>query len=92
MKGYQPVACAFHDVFEIAILRGQGLWARWETPEGEARAGRLAPLDLRVRDRAEWLLAEDETGAHLELRLDWFSSVQPADSSDGGSDAAKPRR
>jgi transcriptional antiterminator Rof (Rho-off) len=80
MKGYQPIACALHDVFEIATLRGQRLWARWETPEGEAREGMLAPLDLRVRDRAEWLLAEDETGAHLELRLDWISSVQPADS------------
>ena len=77
MSDYQPIACASHDLLEIAILRRLRLRARWRSDEGESCSGILIPLDLNVRDGAEWLTATDSEGAALQLRLDRLELAKP---------------
>jgi Rho-binding antiterminator len=62
---YQPVACANHERLEYAALTKQWLELR---VDGEAQ--RLLPLDVTTRESAEWLLARNEAGETLTVRLD----------------------
>ena len=75
MSDYEPIACAAYDVFEIAIMRGQWLFARWKDDRGDEHAGRIRPVDLRIFDRAEHLLARNEDGVEIALRLDRIVSA-----------------
>ena len=76
MRRYQAIACASYDVLEIAIMRRQRLQARWrDTGHSRCCAGIIAPLDLKVREGAEWLIARDSEGNKLELRLDALESA-----------------
>jgi transcriptional antiterminator Rof (Rho-off) len=77
MTHYEPIACSYYDVLEIAIMRRRRLAARWREADGTPRECTLTPLDLRVRDGAEWLVARDAQGANLELRLDRLEAAHP---------------
>lgn len=77
MNDYQPIACAFYDIFEIAIMRGHRLRTRWRDPDGTVAEEWLQPLELRIHHQAEHLLATREDGSELELRLDWIESAAP---------------
>jgi len=77
MTDYEPIACPFYDVLEIAIMGRQRLAARWREDDGTLREDTLAPLDLRVRGGAEWLVARDGRGEDLVLRLDRLESARP---------------
>ena len=79
-RAYTPIACGFYDVFEIAIMRGQQLKARWTDDDRGVRDELIRPLNLTIRDRAEWLIAEDQQGRRLNLRLD---RIKSADTSRG---------
>jgi Rho-binding antiterminator len=79
MNDYEPIACSLYDVLEIAIMHRSRLAARWREPDGSRGEGTLRPLDLRVRDGAEWLLARDERGMDVEVRLDRLESARPVD-------------
>jgi Rho-binding antiterminator len=65
VNDYRSIACADHERLEFAALTKQWLDVR---VGGEAQ--RLLPLDVYTRDGAEWLLAENESGEQLTLRLD----------------------
>ncbi len=69
MSDYRPIACSDHERLEFAALKRQ--WLEVNVTSGE-RAGRqrLLPLDVYTREGAEWLLAENESGEELTLRLD----------------------
>lgn len=73
---YQPIACAFHERLEFAVLRRQPLRIRYRTPVGEAGA-RVLPLDVATRDGAEWLTFQDPAGQSQVLRLDHLLSADP---------------
>jgi transcriptional antiterminator Rof (Rho-off) len=77
MTDYTPIACSSYDVLEIAIMARRRLAARWREADGTPREGTLTPLDLRVRNGAEWLVARDAQGADLALRLDRLESARP---------------
>lgn len=71
MSGYRSIACADHERLEFAALTRQ--WLDVKVTAGD-RSGRqrLLPVDVYTRDGAEWLVAENETGERLTLRLDWL--------------------
>ncbi|MBF0257151.1 MAG: transcriptional antiterminator, Rof [Gammaproteobacteria bacterium] len=62
---YRPVSCALHSELELAIMRQTRL--RLSTAKGEI-SGR--PLDLLIREGAEYLLLQDDHGQEHSLRLD----------------------
>jgi Rho-binding antiterminator len=76
MSDYQPISCANYDHFEIAILHGQCLRITWHDEEGLVHVEILRTRDLQTRNGAEFLLADSQTGQHIELRLDKIVQAQ----------------
>ncbi|HHJ12800.1 MAG TPA: transcriptional antiterminator, Rof [Gammaproteobacteria bacterium] len=75
---YRPIDCGLHSEYELAIMRGQWLRLQWTDPEGRTCNERLLPLDLRVWDGAEYLLARDAGGRDHAIRLDRIRAHAPA--------------
>lgn len=67
---YQPVSGELYDTYELAILRHQWLRLGWHAPVGELRVEAVLPIDLRTRQRGEYLLVEDQLGRRRFVRLD----------------------
>jgi len=76
MSDYQPISCANYDHFEIAILHGQCMRVTWHDEEALVHMDILRPRDLQTRNGAEFLLADTQTGRHIELRLDMIVQAQ----------------
>ena len=72
---YRPVACAFHESLEFAVLRRQCLRLRYWDGTAEIEAVVL-PLDVATRDGAEWLTFRSEDGSSQILRLDTLVGAQ----------------
>lgn len=64
-SSYRPIACADHERLELAALTRQ-----WLDLRVDGAVLRLLPLDVYTRDGAEWLVARNETGETIKLRLD----------------------
>ena len=76
---YQPVACALHDVYELAILRRQQL--RLVYVEGNVFYEEVVmPMDLQTHQGEEFLLAHSPTRAALKIRLDYIRQASPISS------------
>lgn len=76
-EGYIPIACAFHERLEFAVLRRQRLRLRYS--EGErVEEGVLLPTDVVTRDGAEWLHCRDGDGQERVLRLDRLLAASEA--------------
>ena len=67
---YQPIACAQHDRYEIAIMRRQKLKISWQDDSGCPHESLVLPVDIKVENGEEFLLAEEEGGERLQIRLD----------------------
>jgi len=68
---YQPIACALHDEYELAIMHKKILSLKWLDDNGNEHQERVLPADIIARDGAEYLLVKrpgDE--AQLFIRLD----------------------
>ena len=73
---YQPIACAFHDSLEFAVLRRMRLRLKFKTATGIQEAI-ILPTDVATRDSAEWLSYLDESGVEQVIRLDRVISATP---------------
>ncbi len=69
MSDYNPVACATHSEYELAIMQGRRMRLKWHDADGGAHQGVVRPLDLVTRNHAEYLLVEHD-GRREEIRLD----------------------
>ena len=67
---YKPIACALHDEYEIAIMHGRKLRITWLDESGDSHESRVLPIDTRVENGEEFLIAEEEGGERLTIRLD----------------------
>ena len=67
---YKPIACALHDQYEIAIMRRQKLSITWLDDSGCSHDSLVLPVDTRVENGEEFLVAEEEGGKRLTIRLD----------------------
>ena len=67
---YIPIACALHDEYEIAIMRRQKLRISWLDDSGCSHQSLVLPIDTRVENGEEFLIAEEEGGERLRVRLD----------------------
>jgi len=67
---YRPIACALHDEYEIAIMRRQKIRITWLDDSGCSHDSLVLPLDTRVDNGEEFLIAEQESGERLSIRLD----------------------
>lgn len=67
---YQPIACAIHDQYEIAIMFKQQIKVKWQDDAGEQHTEEVLPVDLPVKNGEEFLLAERQNDEELCIRLD----------------------
>lgn len=73
---YKPIQCAIHDRFELACMRQAIHKVTWSEQGGE-RTEPLRFLDLDYTQSGEFLLAENQSGERLRLRLDQISCDLP---------------
>jgi Rho-binding antiterminator len=76
MSDYIPIDCGLYSQYELAILHHRHLRVCWREPAGEVRIAMLTPRDLQTRAGAEFMIAEDQHGQPLELRLDWIQDTE----------------
>ncbi len=74
MSDYRSITCADHERLEFAALTRQWLDVNVMVGDRPGRQ-RLLPVDVTTRDKAEWLVAETESGERLTLRLDWLEII-----------------
>lgn len=67
---YKPIACALHDEYEIAIMRRQKLNITWLDDSDCSHESLVLPVDIKVENGEELLVAEEEGGERLTIRLD----------------------
>lgn len=76
MSEYTPIDCGLYSQYELAILHRRRLRVSWRDSRDEIHIAMLTPRDLQTRDGAEFMIAEDQDGQSLELRLDWIQHVE----------------
>ncbi len=69
MIDYQPIACALHSEYELAIMHRQKLQLKWHDAAGVTHSAIVLPLDLQTKNREEFLLVAYD-GRHESIRLD----------------------
>jgi transcriptional antiterminator Rof (Rho-off) len=75
MTDYQPIACALHDRYEIAVMHRTRLTLCWQGPDGLTHLENLLPEDLETSNGEEFLVASNRAGERLRLRLDRITAV-----------------
>lgn len=73
---YIPIACSFHDEYEIAIMHNKNLNIEWIDDGGKAHKGNILPTDILVKGGEEFLVAQDKEGGQLCIRLDKITLLQ----------------
>lgn len=71
---YSPIDCALYSHYELAIMHRNRLRLTWRDAGGEVHIGVVTPIDLRTRQGAEFMIATQQDGAKLEIRLDRITS------------------
>ena len=70
MTNYQPVSCAMHSELELAIMHGKQLKMYFKQLNKTLTLN-IIPGDIVTRkDKGEFLLACNESGDPIEIRLD----------------------
>lgn len=78
---YRPVACADYDVYEIAIMQLRNIDLRWTDQHAQTRHELIRPLELKIKQGAEYLLFEllnidsNATQENYTVRLDLIQSA-----------------
>jgi len=72
---YKPIACDLHSEYELAVMHRVNLRLAWRDQHGQRHIGQLLPLDLRTRNRTEYLVAQTHDGRHHDIRLDRIIST-----------------
>ena len=67
---YQPVSCALHSEYELAIIRKTKLELVYLDDKQEQHTLRVYPIDLQTSNGEEFLLTKTTAGEALRIRLD----------------------
>lgn len=77
MNEYIPILCALHDSYELACLRNLVDLVSWQDSDGHILRKKLRYLTIDTCNGEEFLLAADENGKQLRIRLDMIQSTPP---------------
>ena len=67
---YKPIACSLHDEYEIAIMQRKCLNIKWSDSSGVKHTEKVLPIDILVKNKEEFLVAETPDHNELCVRLD----------------------
>jgi len=67
---YTPIACSLHDEYEIAIMKKVHLAIKWFDEKGDAHTGSVLPINLKVKNKEEFLVFINHADEERCIRLD----------------------
>lgn len=67
---YIPIACSLHDEYEIAVMRKNRISIKWMDDNGDVRNESVLPIDLRAKNKEEFLVVLDQAHNEKCIRLD----------------------
>jgi len=70
---YHPINCDLHSEYELAIIHKLMLQLAWTDETGQQNIGKVMPLDLKARDKQEFLIGQSNDGEIHYIRLDKIS-------------------
>lgn len=74
---YEPISCALHAEYELAIMRRQKLRLTWSSDD-IIHCAVIEPTDLRTQERQEFLIGRTQQGENVKIRLDHISRKEQA--------------
>jgi len=70
---YAPISCGQHSEYELAIIHKLMLQLAWVDENAQQHIGRVMPLDLKIREKQEFLTGQTNDGDIHFIRLDKIS-------------------
>jgi Rho-binding antiterminator len=67
---YIPITCDLHSEYELAIMHRRSMLLTWQDENSEVHTAALLAVDMRTRDKQEFLIARDNKNVTHEIRLD----------------------
>jgi len=75
-KPYQPIACALHDKYEVAIMFNRPIKIKWMDDKGDHHTEKVLPKDILVKNGEEFLIASLHDHGQLCIRLDRITILE----------------
>jgi Rho-binding antiterminator len=72
---YQPVSCDLHSLYELAIMHQYKLRLSWREQDEVITAENIFPLDIQIKNKAEFLIAKTAEQNNLCIRLDHITEL-----------------
>ena len=67
---YRPIGCEAYSKYELAIMHQVMLQLVWSDTGGSQRQADIIPVDIKTKDKKEYLIAKTVEGEVTEVRLD----------------------
>ena len=75
-KTYQPISCALHSQYELAIMHQNKLQLSWLSEGQLVTETDISPIDVQTKNKAEYLIAVTADNKNLCLRLDHITEMR----------------
>ena len=75
-KTYQPISCALHSEYELAIMHKQSLRLSWKDEHGNIRSEDVILTDIQTANHQEFLIANTDNHKQLKIRLDHIVQME----------------
>jgi len=76
---YTPIDCGVYSEYELAIMHQRRMRLHWQDEEGTDHVESVMPKDLKTEEKREYLLAEQQDGTTLKVRLDHIKKAAVAE-------------
>lgn len=67
---YQPISCDLHSQYELAIMHKSKLKLSWISEGKAVTETNILPLDVKTKNKAEYLIAVTPGNKNICIRLD----------------------
>lgn len=73
---YQPISCALHSEYELAIMHKQTLHLSWKDEHGNIQSADVMPTNIQTANHQEFLVAKTADNEQLTIRLDHILEME----------------
>ena len=72
---YQPISCELHSQYELAIMHKNKLALTWLDDGKSISDTNITPVDVKTKNKAEYLIAKTSGQNELIIRLDQITEM-----------------
>ena len=74
---YQPISCALHSEYELAIMHKNTLCLTWRKDGEVVTKENIIPVDVQTKNKAEYLVVKtSELNKLFSIRLDFIIEMR----------------